>query len=121
MRGSGEGSQSALLLGSGNPHGYLRLWSLAVARRGGGGRFIATILKRCSLGLSLDGDFYVRTSFEAYFLTVVIRQGIVNAYFSIQMIPAFNRYLCLFWFAWKWGLDNFVDRTRQDGIRFCAH
>jgi len=38
----------------------------------------------------------VRAWFKAYFLALVIRHGIVNSYFSIQMILAFNGYLCLF-------------------------
>ena len=50
------------------------------------------MLRRCGIGLSLDGDFHVRPWFKAYFLALVIRQGIVNSYFSIQMIPAFDGY-----------------------------
>jgi hypothetical protein len=121
MRGSGEGSQSALLLESGNPTVTYDSGHSRWLDRGSGGRFIATILKRCSLGLSLDGDFYVRTLFEAYFLALVIRQGVVDAYFSIQMIPAFNGYLCLFGHAWEWGLDDFFYRSRQDGTWILAH
>jgi hypothetical protein len=52
--------------------------------RRGGMRFSIT-LGRCSLGLSLDGDFHVRACLKAYFLTLVIRQGIVDAYFSRRL------------------------------------
>jgi len=75
----------------------------------------------CSLCLSLDGDFHVRTRFEAYFRTLFIRQGVFDAYFSIQMIPAFNGYLRFFWLAWKWGLYDLLNRPRQDGTGFFAH
>src|SRR5579864_2411123 len=81
----------------------------------------ALFLGGCVFRIGFDGDFHVRTLFEAYFLALVIRQGVVDAYFSIQMIPAFNGYLCLFGHAWEWGLDDFFYRSRQDGTRFFVH
>ena len=70
-----------------------------LSRPGGGRRrgvrFITT-LGRCSVCLSRDGDFHVRTGFEADLLALFIRQRVVDAYFSIKMIPAFNGYLCFF-------------------------
>jgi hypothetical protein len=81
----------------------------------------STALGHCSVCLSRDGDFDVRTGLEAYLLTLFIRQRVVDAYFSIQMIPAFNGYLCFFWLAWKWGLNDLLNRPRQDGTWFFAH
>src|SRR5579863_2443946 len=53
------------------------------------------MLRRCGIGLSLDGDFHVCPLFKAHFLPFIIRQGIVDAYFSIQMIPA-STVICAF-------------------------
>src|SRR5579859_2514017 len=88
---------------------------------GNGDDGAALFLGGCVFRIGFDGDFHVRTLFEAYFLALVIRQGVVDAYFSIQMIPAFNGYLCLFGHAWEWGLDDFFYRSRQDGTRFFVH
>jgi len=34
------------------------------------------------------------------------------------MIPAFNGYLCFFSLAWKWGLDNLLNRPGRMALGF---
>jgi hypothetical protein len=75
----------------------------------------------CVRGFSLDSDLHVRTGFEPYFLTALICQGVVDAYFSIKMIPAFNSDLRFFWFVWKRGLDDLFNGPRQDRACFFGH
>ncbi len=94
--------------------------SRASGRRRRAVRYIVTLGRRI-LCLGLDGDFHVCTRFEADFLTLFIRERVVDAYFPIQMIRALNGYLSFFWFTWEWGLDNFFNRPRHDGTWFFAH
>ncbi len=54
----------------------------------------------------------MRAWFQAYFLTMFIGEGVVDPYFSIQMIRSFKGYLGFVWLVRKWGLDNFFNRSR---------
>lgn len=85
------------------------------------GSLVTIILGRCSIRFSGDCELHVRAWFEAHFLALFIGQGVVDAYFSIEMIAAFNGDLRFFRLAWKWGLDNLVNRPGQDGTGFFAH
>jgi hypothetical protein len=81
--------------------------------------YTRVILGGCGLGF--DGDLHLRTRFEAYLVAVFVRQSVVNSYFPIQMIRSFHGDLCFLRFTRKWGLDDFFNRSRQNGTRLFAH
>jgi hypothetical protein len=73
------------------------------------------------LGIRFKLNRHVRTLFEFNLVAVFIRQVVFDAYFPIQVIRPFHGDLGFFWLGRKWGLDDFIDPSRQDGARFFAH
>jgi hypothetical protein len=77
--------------------------------------------RNCGLRFRFHGHLYVSAGFKTHFFTVLIRQGVFDSDFSIEMISTFHSNLCLFGLGWVRRLENLLDDSRQGGTGFLGH
>ena len=89
----------------------LRRWLILLFRG-------CVFLLGCIFAICFDGDVNLRALLKAYFASIFIRQGILDANFSIEIVSASDIDLCFFRQAWVRRPNDLLDSSGQGGARF---
>jgi hypothetical protein len=73
----------------------------------------ARVLLDGSLRFRFDGDFHFRPRVEAYFGSILINQGVLDADLAVQVITALHCDLGFVRFLRVWGRDDLLDNSRE--------
>src|ERR1700683_277478 len=82
--------------------------------------WLSTLRNRRS-GVCGDGDFYLCALFKTHFVAIFVGQSIFDAKLSIKMVGPFDGDLSFLRNAWRWRLDDLLNRGSHSGAGFIAH
>src|SRR5271168_2228560 len=68
-----------------------------------------------------DGDFHLGTWLKTHLVSILVRQRVLDAKLSIEVIGALHGDLGLFRFARVYGFNDLFNSCRQSGAWFFAH